>query len=225
SESMRYSGVGDKTSHGRKPVVTLSKYEYAATAAASLAFLLQQQQDAVGLGIFDEELVTYMPPSTSPQQFRAMIHAMSTAELQRSTSLEEVAHTMAEKISRRGLVCLVSDLFAETEGVIRALEHFRHRGHEVLVLHILDQDELEFPFQGNTQFVGMEGLGRLNVQPRALRDAYLQEVNRFCHEVQRKCVASRIDYKRISTGDNLDAALCAFLAARSAAVRKTSAKK
>lgn len=229
SESMRYGG-NDRSSGGtasRNQVGTpkLSKYEYAATAAASLAFLLQQQQDAVGLGIFDEELVTYMPPSTSPQQLRAMIHAMSTAKLEKATSLEDVAHTMAEKISRRGLVCLVSDLFAETDGVIRALEHFRHHGHEVLVLHVLDRDELEFPFQGNTQFLGLENLGRVNVQPRALRDAYLKEIHDFCHEVQRKCVAARIDYKRISTADNLDAALCAFLAARAAAVRKTSAKR
>jgi uncharacterized protein (DUF58 family) len=225
SESMRYGGMKDTTSHGRKPVDHLSKYEYAATAAASLAFLLQQQQDAVGLGIFDEELVTYSPPSTSPQQLRAMIHAMSVAELKRPTSLEAVANTMAEKISRRGLVCLVSDLFAETDGVIRALERFRHHGHEVLVLHILDEDELKFPFQGNTQFLGLENLGRVNVQPRALREAYLREIHGFCHEVQRKCVASRIDYKRISTADSLDAALCAFLAARAAAVRKTSAKR
>jgi uncharacterized protein (DUF58 family) len=224
SESMRYGG----TRRERIPAAqsrSLSKYEYAATAAASLAFLLQQQQDAVGLGIFDEELVTLMPPSTSPQQLRAMIHAMTAARQQRGTSLEDVAHTLAEKISRRGLVCLVSDLFAEADGVIRALEHFRHHGHEVLVLHILDQDELEFPFQGNTQFLGLENLGRVNVQPRALREAYLKEIHDFCHEVQRKCVAARIDYKRISTDDNLDAALCAFLAARTAAVRKTSAKR
>ncbi|MBN1556336.1 MAG: DUF58 domain-containing protein [Phycisphaerae bacterium] len=226
SESMRYGGTNETTSPGRKPGDhRFSKYEYAATAAASLAFLLQQQQDAVGLGIFDEELVTYSPPSTSPQQLRAMIHAMSAAELKNPTSLEAVAHTMAEKISRRGLVCLVSDLFAATDGVIRALEHFRHRGHEVLVLHILDKDELDFPFVGNTQFLGLENMGRVNVQPRALREAYLKEVNAFCHEVQRKCVASRIDYKRISTADSLDAALCAFLAARAAAVRKTSAKR
>jgi uncharacterized protein (DUF58 family) len=228
SESMRYGGTrnsGGTASQNRIGTLRLSKYEYAATAAASLAFLLQQQQDAVGLGIFDEELVTYMPPSTSPQQLRAMIHAMSAAELRNSTSLEDVAHAMAEKISRRGLVCLVSDLFAETDGVVRALEHFRHHGHEVLVLHILDEDELKFPFLGNTQFLGLENLGRVNVQPRALREAYLKEVSDFCHEVQRKCVASRIDYKRISTAENLDAALCAFLAARAAAVRKTGAKR
>ncbi|MCD4825041.1 MAG: DUF58 domain-containing protein [Phycisphaerae bacterium] len=216
SESMHYKSAGSDT---------LSKYAYAATAVASLAFLLQQQQDAVGLGIFDEELINYIAASGSSSQLKAMIHAMDIAEPKKKTSLEQIAHALAEKISRRGLICLVSDLFTDIDGVVRALEHFRHYDHEVVVLHIMDQTELDFPFQGVTQFMGLEEMGRLTIEPRALRDAYLKEVNDFCHEVKRKCVASRIDYKLISTADHLDAALCAFLAARAAAVRKTSAKR
>lgn len=216
SESMHYRSQQSNA---------LSKYEYAATAAASLAFLLQQQQDAVGLAVFDEELVQYIAASASPMQLRSMVHAMSITEPKRKTSLESICHSVAEKISRRGLVCLVSDLFVDIDGVIRALEHFRHYDHEVMVLHILDQDELEFPFQGTTMFQGLEDMGRLTIEPRALRDAYRQEVQSFCQEVKRKCIASRIDYKRISTADHLDAALCAFLAARAAAVRKASAKR
>lgn len=215
SESMRYgAGCGG-----------LSKYEYAATAAASLAFLLQRQQDAVGLGLFDERLAAYLPPSHSPQQIRAMLHAMNAAVPARGTSLEEVAHAMAEQISRRGVVCLISDLFVETDGVLRALEHFRHRGQETLVLHILHEDELEFPFQGPTRFLGLEGLGCLDVQPRTLREAYRKEIRDFCRQVRRRCLSGRIDYKQVSTADSLDAALCAFLAARAAAARKASAKK
>jgi uncharacterized protein (DUF58 family) len=224
SESMLYGRRTDRNgnSEGQK---ALSKYEYAATAVAALAFLLQQQQDAVGLGVFDEDLTQYLPPSASPQQLKSMMHAMNTVEPRGKTSLEPIAHSLAEKVSRRGLICLVSDLFVDIDGVIRALEHFRHYDHEVIVLHILDEDELEFPFQGNTQFRGLEALGRVNVQPRALREAYLKEVHDFCQEVKRKCVAGRMDYKQISTADRLDAALCAFLAARAAAVRKASAKR
>jgi hypothetical protein len=122
-------------------------------------------------------------------------------------------------------VCLVSDLFVDIDGVIRSLEHFRHYNHEVMVLHIMDADELEFPFQGMTQFRGLEAMGRVSIEPRALREAYLKEVRDFCHEVQRKCVASRIDYKLTSTSDYLDAALCAMLAARAAAVRKSGSKR
>jgi uncharacterized protein (DUF58 family) len=216
SESMQYARRG---SDG------LSKYAYACTAAASLAFLLQQQQDAVGLGIFDEDLLQYLPASASPQQLRTMVHAMDVVEPKKKTSLEHICHSLAEKISRRGLVCLISDLFVDLDGVIRALEHFRHYDHEVLVLHVMDADELEFPFQGTTMFRGLEALGRVTIEPRALREAYLKEVQGFCHEVKRRCVAARIDYKLISTADHLDAALCAFLAARAAAVRKSSAKR
>jgi uncharacterized protein (DUF58 family) len=220
SQSMQYPGGPNAA---KEP--GLSKYQYAATAAASLAYLLQQQQDAVGLGIFNEQLTSYQAPSASPAALRSMIHAMETAGPSAKTSLEPIAHNLAEKISRRGLICLISDLFVDIEGVIRALEHFRHYDHEVMVMHIMDQRELDFPFQGTTQFRGLEELGRATVEPRALRDAYLKEVESFCHEVRRRCVAARIDYKLISTADHLDAALCGFLAARAAAVRKTSAKR
>jgi putative hemolysin len=94
-----------------------------------------------------------------------------------------------------------------------------------MVLHVMDQDELTFPFQGNTMFRGLEDTGRVTVEPRALRQGYLDVVNRFCTEVKRKCVANHIDYKLVSTADRLDAALMAFLGARAAATRKSSAKK
>lgn len=215
SESMHFS------SHKQG----LSKYEYACATAASLSFLLQQQQDAVGLGVFDETLLTHLPASNSQQQLKAMVHAMHIVKPQKKTSLEPIAHAMAEKMTRRGMICLISDLFVDIEGVVRALEHFRHRGHEVMVLHIMDPAELEFPYQGTTRFRGMEAMGELTLEPRALREAYLAEVKAFCHEIKRKCVAGRMDYKLLSTADHLDAGLSAFLAARAAAVRKTSAKR
>ena len=217
SESMHY-GTGDGS--GR-----MSKYTYAAAATASLAFLLLQQQDAVGLAIFDEVLRSHTPASANPNQIKSIVHAMDIVELKAKTSIEEICHALAEKIARRGMVCLVSDLFTDLEGVIRALEHFRHYDHEVMVLHIMDEDELTFPFQGNTMFRGLEETGRLLVDPRALRNGYLEAVDEFCRQVQRRCVAGRIDYKRISTADRLDAALLAFLAARAAAVRKAGGKK
>ena len=202
----------------------LSKFEYGATAVASLAYMLQQQQDAVGLGIFDEELVDYVPASAHPGQLKAMVHAMNIRTPKAKTSLEHVAHAMAEKIPRRGLVCLASDLFVDLNGVIKALEHFRHHGHEVVVLHILDREELEFPYESMTRFKGLEETGICTAEPRSLRSAYLDEINAFCDEVRRRCISSRIDYKLISTSDELGAALSVFLAARAAAISKSSAK-
>jgi len=216
SESMRYeSDRGD----------AMTKYEYAAAVAASLAFLLLQQQDAVGLAVFDEELRTYIPASANPNQIKPFVHAMDAGEPKAKTSLEHICHSVAEKIPRRGLVCLVSDLFVDINGLVRGLQHFRHYGHEVIVLHVMDRDELEFPFQGNTMFRGLEEMGNLMIEPRALRQGYLEAVDQFCRQVKRKCVASRIDYKLISTADHLDAALLAFLAARAASTRKSGAKR
>ena len=217
SESMHYGCEG--RSDG------MTKYQYAAACAASLSFLLLQQQDAVGLAVFDQELRSYLPASANINQIKNVVHAMETNEPKAKTSIEHICHSLAEKIPRRGLVCLVSDLFADVDGIVRGLEHFRHYDHEVMVLHIMDADELEFPFQGNTMFRGLEQLGELVVEPRSLRDGYLEAVGEFCRDVKRKCVASRVDYKLISTADHMDAALLAFLAARAAAARKASAKR
>ena len=219
SESMRYGEVGGWRSD------RLSKFHYGACAAAALAHLLLGQQDAVGLATFDEDLRSYLPPSANPNQIKSFVHALDISELVRKTTIEHVCHNLAEKVPRRGVVCLVSDLFVDIDGLMRGLRHFRHRNHEVIVLHIMDADELTFPFQGNTLFRGLEAAGELVVEPRALRRGYLEAVERFCSEVKRRCIAERIDYKLISTADHLDAALLAFLAARAAAVRKTGSKR
>lgn len=217
SESMHYKRDGKDA---------MSKYQYASAVAASLAFLLQQQQDAVGLAVFDTEVRTNIRASTNTNQLKSMVHALDITEPKEKTSMESICHWLAENISRRGLVCIISDLFTDDiDGLLRGIQHFRHYDHEVMILHVMDQDELTFPFQGNTMFNGLEQMGRLLVEPRSLRDGYLAEVDKFCAEVKRKCVANRVDYKLISTADYLDAVLCSFLAARAAAVRKAGAKR
>jgi len=217
SESMRYG------ENGRED--RMSKYHYSACAAASLAMLLLGQQDAVGLATFDEELRSYLSPSASPNQIKSFVHELDVVSLRAKTSLDPICHSLAEKIPPRGMICLVSDLFVDVDGLIRGLRHFRHRNHEVMVLHVMDSDELTFPFQGNTMFRGLEQTGRLTIEPRSLRKGYLEAVERFCADVKRRCVTNRIDYKLISTADHLDAALLAFLAARAAAVRKVGSKR
>jgi len=219
SESMRY---GEKD--GRRED-RLSKYHYACCTAAALAQMLLGQQDAVSLATFDDDLRAYIPASANPNQIKGFVHELDVASLRNKTSIEEICHNVAEKIPRRGLVCLISDLFVDVDGLMRGLRHFRHRKHEVIVLHVMDEDELTFPFQGNTLFRGLEAAGELMIEPRALRQGYIEAVEEFCTEVKRLCIACQIDYKRISTADHLDAALLAFLAARAAAKRKASAKR
>ena len=217
SESMRYGENARRDS--------MSKYHYSACVAASLAQLLLGQQDSVALATFDEDLRSYLPHSSNPNQIKGFVHALDVVDLKAKTGIEHVCHNLAEKIARRGMVCLVSDLFVDIDGLIRGLQHFRHRSHEVMVLHVMDQDELMFPFQGNTMFRGLENTGRLTVEPRVLREGYLEALQKFCADVKRRCIAAQIDYKLISTADHLDAALLAFLAARNAAGRKTGAKR
>ncbi|MBI5724134.1 MAG: DUF58 domain-containing protein [Planctomycetes bacterium] len=224
SESMRYKRDGKES---------LTKYHYACAVAASLAHLLLHQQDSCGLAVFDDALKAYVPSSSNTNQIKSICHALDVQQPKAKTAIEPILHAIAEKVSRRGMICLVSDLFPGTgpeadnhiDSLLRGLQHFRHYDHEVMVLHIMDEDELDFSFQGNTMFNGLEATGRLTIEPRSLREAYLTEVDNFCREVKRKCVANRIDYKRISTADYLDAALCSFLAARAAAARKASAKR
>jgi uncharacterized protein (DUF58 family) len=225
SESMHYPSTGPGQAGRENGKDGLTKYGYAGAVAASLAFLLLQQQDAVGLAIFDEEIRTLISPSANPNHIKTFVHAIDVNQPKAKTSLEPICHSLAEKIPRRGLICVISDLFTDVSGTIRGLQHFRHYDHEVIVLHVMDADELTFPFQGNTMFLGLEETGRVMVEPRALREGYLEAVGDFCRDVKRRCVANRIDYKLVSTADHLDAALCAFLAARAAAVRKASAKK
>jgi uncharacterized protein (DUF58 family) len=207
SESMRYRG-----SEGER----LSKFQYAACVAAALSHLLCRQQDAVGLVTFDEELRHVLPPSAHPQQLKNLIHLLEdeSQSLKAKTSLEHICRQVAHQLSRRGVVCLLSDLFVEEEGLFRGLQMLAHRGHDVLALQVLDEDELTFPFDGNILFRGLEAAGQALVQPQALRQGYLEAINRFTASVHRRCIQNRIQYKLVNTSQNLGMVLSEFLAAR-----------
>lgn len=218
SESMRYARA-DRAAAG------LTKFHYAGCVAASLALLLLRQQDAVGLATFDDALRAHVPPSANPNQIKTIVHELEQASLAQKTDLEPICHNLAEKIPRRGLVCLISDLLVDVDGLVRGLQHLAHKGHDLMVLHLLDEDELVFPFQGNTLFRGMETAGELVVEPRALRQGYLDALHAFLADVKRRCGAVRADYKLVSTADHLGAVLAAFLAARAEAVKKAKGRR
>lgn len=219
SESMRYEAAAD--SDGQRP----SKFRHAGCLACCLGLLLLNQQDAVGLATFDDQLRAYVPISSHPNQIKSFAHELDTAGLEAKTDLAAIVRSLGEKLPRRAMVCLISDLLVPPESLREALEFLRHHGHEVMVLHVMDRDELELPFQGHVQFRGMEGLGELLVEPRALRGEYLAALREFLAQTQRICTHARADYRLISTADYLDGALTAFLAARAAAVRKRGAKR
>jgi len=204
SRSMRYGDAGDG----------LTKFGYACTIAASLAYLLQQQQDAVGLVTFDVGIRRNLAASSHPSHLKLLLHELAHTEPDERTDVSEIFHRLAEQISRRGLVVLISDLFLDIDSLTRALQHFRHKRHEVVVFQVMHEDELAFPFQDNTLFRGLEIDRQVLTEPRALRQAYLESVERFLGRVRRTCANNGIDYMLLSTADPLDAALSSYLAFR-----------
>lgn len=210
SRSMRY---GEDGADG------LGKFDYACTLGACLAYLLQKQQDAVGLVEFDTDIRLNLPASSHPSHLKLLVHELEQSEPDQQTDVGGVFRSLAEQIAKRGLVVLISDLFVDLDTLKQSLRHFRHRRHEVVVFHVMHEHEHTFPFEDNTLFKGLETDVQVLTEPRALRTAYLEAKDRFCHAVRRTCATSGIDYVPLSTADPLDSALSSYLAFRQRTMR------
>jgi len=202
SASMRY-GAG-----------AMNKYEYGCTVAASLGYLVLRQQDAVGCVSFDESTRMAVPQRTKRNHIDSIVQALDISEPKNKTDLYQILRGAAETYPRRGMMILVSDLLVEREGLFRGLRLLRSRGHDVLVFHVMDDDELDFPFNGPTRFEGLELPVHLACNPRALREGYLAALAAYLDEVRRGCVGNQVDYALLRTSQPLDAALAAYLTNR-----------
>jgi len=191
-----------------------TKLELASHIAASMAYLILRQQDSVGMVCFDKEVKTFIPTSSSMGHLRHVLGTLAQSSAQNKTDLGTVLNALAERIQRRGLIILISDLFDKPEAILKSLQHFSHKRHDVIVFHVLDEFELTFPFERMTLFEGLEEYPKLLIDPRSLRKAYLEEVNKFCEEMRRGCVKQMVDYVRISTDQDLDVELTKYLAGR-----------
>ncbi len=207
SGSMRYP---EHAGTGR-----MTKWDYAATLAASLAHLLVYQQDAVGLTLFDHEIRRRLPPSTNRASLRKLAGAIETVEPRDRTDVASLFPSLAGSLPRRGLVVILSDLLTDVEAVVAGLQRFRYAKHDVIVLQILDHDEVEFPFSDRTLFEGMEELGvEVLTDPQSLRKSYLDALQEFLTRIRGACLNHRVDYALLNTNQGLDVALTTFLAAR-----------
>ncbi len=206
--------VSKSMEYGRGP---LNKYEYAATAAVSLAYLLLRQHDAVACLSFDEKIRARTPMRSTQVHLSSIVQALDANRPQAKTDPGNVLRLIAEENYRRGLIVVVSDLLGDVASTLRGLRLLRQRGHDVLVLHIMDDDELDFPFDGPTRFEGLELPAHLNCNPRALREGYLAAVETFLSSLRHGCARDAVDYELIRTSQPLDAALAAFLSRRLAA--------
>lgn len=203
SKSMRYGEVDG-----------WSKFDYGATTAASLAYMLQQQQDAVGLVTFSNRIEQNLKASSHPSSLKRMLHELQNTKPEDKTDISDVYVQLAGQIKTRGLVVLISDLFLDRETLLETLRQFRLRRHEVIVFHVMHDHELEFPFEDMTLFKGLEMDAELFTEPRALRQAYLEEVNGFMGQVRKMCASNGVDHVLINTSQPLDATLASYLTFR-----------
>ncbi len=208
SESMTY---------GSSPNVT--KLDYARFVVASLAYMTLQQQDSVGLITFDDAVRRYLKPAGQASQLKELLHTLDVTPTREKSDIGIVFHDLAERFKKRGVVAVFSDLFDDPARVLTGLKHFRHRRHEVIVFHILDPAELEFPFRSATLFKGLEGMPEILTEPHALRRAYQDELRSFLAEMKKGCRMMDIDYVPLRTDQPLDVPLSSYLASRAARVR------
>ena len=198
----------------RGPEGILTKLEYAAVIAASLSYLLVRQQDAVGLAIARGKEIRYLPPRAAMGHFPAILHHLEELQGEGTTDLAAAAEQVAEKARRRAAVFVLSDLFDFSPGALKRLTDLRRMKNEVSVFHLLDPWELEFPFEDSTRFLDMEGGGELEVDPRAIRDSYLEEIGALCDRSKRACMDADVEYELVRTDAPLDRLLLRFLARR-----------
>jgi len=211
SGSMRYTGRQAARQGGRR----LSKFAYGRFLAASLAHLMINQQDAVGLVTFDTAIRRYIPSRSRVSHLRTLLEELVDTEPGAESALAPVFHDIAERAHRRGLIVIISDLFDDPKEILNALHHFRYRKHEVLLLHVMAEEELTFPFDRWSQFRDLElASRRVQLDPRSVRASYLEHVRDFIDEIRSGCGRMDVDYVQLSTRRSFAVALAHYLASR-----------
>jgi len=196
----------------------MSKFEYGACLAASLAYLMNRQRDAVGLMAFEEQIVSMLPSSSRAGHLRAVLLTLDRLKVGGTTNVSKPLHQLADSLNKRGMVVLISDLLDDPAQVVRGLKHFQFRGTDVIVFHLLDPDEIAFPFDRPTRFEDLETSEEVIAVPGAVRDHYVREVKGLIDRYRRELGAAGIDYQLLSTDHPLELALMSYLSTRSRAL-------
>jgi uncharacterized protein (DUF58 family) len=203
SGSMAYRGKHD------------SKFAYVQYVAASLAYLMLHQRDSVGLALHDTKIRQLIAPKATAKHLLHLLRALQDTIPGGETSLAPLWHYLAGQFKRRGLIVILSDCFEQIGPLLRALRHFRHKRHEVLLFHVLAPEEIEFPFKKWTQFRNLEVAGqRLLVDPQRLRKEYLENFGRFCRELREQAGKAQVDYHLLRTDEPVERALGVYLTRR-----------
>ncbi|HUS47452.1 MAG TPA: DUF58 domain-containing protein [Phycisphaerae bacterium] len=192
----------------------MTKMDYSICLAAALGYLMINQQDSVGLVTFDEKIRTFLPPKMKRSHLTNIIGTLARTGPGGKTHLAEAIHSVAERVPKRGLMILLSDLLAPQEEVIDALHHMRFRGHDLIIFQVLDHSELAFDFDGQLRFEDPETRRHIEANPQAIRAAYLEELRNFIDTYKHECLNIRADFITVSNDMTFDKALLEFLAQR-----------
>ena len=198
SKSMAYTSGG------------VSKLEYGSYLLAALSYLMIRQQDAAGVVLFDEGIKTFIPPKSIPSHLNTLLNTLDIKAPGEDTKIEPVLHEMAERIKKRGLVIIISDLFDDPENIMNGLKHFRHGKQEVILFHILDRNELEFDFNTRTKFVDMESGEEITTDPWHVKNEYKNLIKAYQDYYKSECRLNLIDYVPLFTDDSLDKGLSEY---------------
>jgi uncharacterized protein (DUF58 family) len=195
---------------------TVSKWQYAQMAAASLAHLLLRQRDSVGLALVGSTLLDFVKPQPRPSHLARVLTLLGSAQPAGPSSLADVLNSLAGRLKRRGMVILLSDCFGDVKAIKQALEHYRYRGHDVLIAQILAPEELSFPFRREAFFQDLELHRRMQINPNTVRKAYLKEFQAFMDQLRKAVSDIGADLMTFNTGDDLGEVLAYHLHRRAA---------
>ena len=197
----------------------MTKYVYGCFLAACLSYLMCRQQDMVGVIAFDDDIRLHLPPGSTPAHLDRIFRGLEDLSPGKKTAMASTFHKLAASLAKRGLVIVISDLYDEPSEIVKALQHFVYKKHQIIVLHLMDPAELNFPFKKVQSFVDMETDDRIQVDPRYVREAYVEEVNAFVEHYRKECSDRNIEYALTPTDTPYDRMLLNYLARRKALMR------
>lgn len=194
----------------------VTKLDYGSFLAAALTYLMLAQQDGVSITLFDDGIKGFVPPRSTPAHLNTILGQLENLTVGKDTKIAPALHHLAEKVKKRGLIILISDLLDEPDEVLTGLKHFRHKKHEVIVFHIIDRQERDFDFSVRTRFRDLETGEEITTEPWQIQSAYQEVLQRFQDFYKTQCRKRNIDYVPLQTDQNLDLALTSYLMKRKA---------
>ena len=207
--------VLDKSSSMGYGSTEITKFEFSKTLTAALIYLMIKQQDAVGLTMFDESIKTVIKPKSKASHLNLLLKSMHDISIGGETSIPHLLHTLAESISKRGLIIIISDLLDDENEVIKGLRHFKHKGHEVIIFHVIDPKEKNLDFDQNVNFFDVENNSSIMTDTRQIKNQYNKAFKDFCNFYKNHCARNKIDYVPINTNQPLDISIMQYLIKRS----------